>query len=486
MLQVAATGLLVVMGLAQWRLSSVESRWESVHEESLVRASSRLRVYLQDAYDEVDRLTHAGSTAASLEQTEAFAHLAGSLAAGGPEYAVSIFRPDGSPWAWAGSHRLAPAPFGDSISVRWNRYYLLLEMRRHSENGWPVLATVLVAADVVTADAGQSLAAVFRADSRVGLEVYPPGQAPQDDPDVYHYTEPTTAGPRILFSVKPVPLEQGAAKEWVLRQGRSAAAWLLLIFFLAGLVVVPTSGRYALILAQLFVLLRAPFGDALGLGELFSPATFFRPLVGPFSTSVGMMAATATVVTIIGIALWRRRLPRTWFGIFIGVAALITAPDLYRELGRGITPPRDGVSLTLWLTWQFMMVVAASGLFFIAASMFRGPKDIEGSGWKIRLTLGVVLALVATVIGTFLWQMGWPPYYTLLWIPPLFLVVMPAPRRATAIAVAVVAGSAAAMVTWGAVLEGAVNVARRDVQQLGADPDPLTIASLEPARECRR
>ena len=86
----------------------------------------------------------------------------------------------------------------------------------------------------------------------------------------------------------------------------------------------------------------------------------------------------------------------------------IRAPDLYRELGRGITPPREGVSLTLWLTWQFMMVLAASGLFFISASMFRGPKDIEGSGWKIRLVVGVVVALVATVIGTFVWQMWWP------------------------------------------------------------------------------
>jgi PAS domain-containing protein len=353
-------------------------------------------------------------------------------------------------------------------------------MRRHSENGRTILATVVVAADEVTAEPERSLAAMFRADSRVDLKVYPPGQAPDNDPDVYDYTEPTTAGPRILFSVKPVPEEQGAAREWVLDQGRTAAAWLLLLAFLAGLTATPTPvGRYALILAQLFVLLRAPVGEAFGFGELFSPATFFRPLVGPFSTSVGMMTATAAVVTILGIALWRRRLPRTWIGLLIGVAALITAPDLYRELGRGITPPREGVSLTLWLTWQFMMVVAASGLFFIAASMFRGPKDIEGSGWKIRLVVGVVVALVATVIGTFLWQMGWPPLYTLLWIPPLFLVVMPAPRRATAIAIAVVAGSAAAMVTWGAVLEGAVNVARRDVRQLGADPDPLTMASLE-------
>ena len=65
-LQVAATGLLVVMGLAQWRLASVESRWESVREESLVRASSRVRVYLQDAHDEVDRLTRAGSTSNTL------------------------------------------------------------------------------------------------------------------------------------------------------------------------------------------------------------------------------------------------------------------------------------------------------------------------------------------------------------------------------------------------------------------------------------
>ena len=48
--------------------------------------------------------------------------------------------------------------------------------------------------------------------------MYPPGTAP-DSVDVFDYAEPTTAGDRLLFSVQPIPPEQGTAKERVFERG---------------------------------------------------------------------------------------------------------------------------------------------------------------------------------------------------------------------------------------------------------------------------
>ena len=56
---------------------------------------------------------------------------------------------------------------------------------------------------------------------------------------------------------------------------------------------------------------------------------------------------------------------------------------------------------------------------------------------------------------------------------------MPAPRWAAISGIALVAGSAGALVTWGAELSGQIQVAERDIARLGDEPDPLAIPLLE-------
>jgi two-component system nitrogen regulation sensor histidine kinase NtrY len=74
---------------------------------------------------------------------------------------------------------------------------------------------------------------------------------------------------------------------------------------------------------------------------------------------------------------------------------------------------------------------------------------------------------------------GWPDWYPLLWAPALILVTLPAPRASTIVAIGIVAGSFAALVTWGAELSGRLQVAQRDVARLGGEPDPLAVPLLE-------
>jgi signal transduction histidine kinase len=85
------------------------------------------------------------------------------------------------------------------------------------------------------------------------------------------------------------------------------------------------------------------------------------------------------------------------------------------------------------------------------------------------------------VVGVVVWSPrgGWPDWYTFLWTPALLLVTLPAPRWSVISGIALVAGSSAALVTWGAELAGKIQVAQRDIARLGGEPDPLAVPLLE-------
>ena len=392
---------------------------------------------------------------------------------------VVVFDQQGLPWAWAGRHRLPPRSEGDSIASRASGYYVTLEARRHSADGRSAVAGVLIWAHPAVPDRDRSLTELFRARREVGLAVYPPGTAP-DSSDVFDYEEPTTAGPRLLFSVQPVPPEQGAAKELAFHRGSQAATWLILLTFGVALTVASSPAeRFLLLPLLLWLAVRAPVGSALGLQPLFSPATFFRPLLGPLSGSAGVLGLAGTLLTMAGVWLWRRRLPRRWYGVAIGVLLLLASPYLISSLGRGITPPARGVPMGLWLTWQLTLLVSVSALIVGAAALFRGSGAESQTRWRIGA--GVSIAFAAAIIGVLVWSPrgGWPEWYTFLWTPALLLVTLPAPRWAAISGIAFVAGSSAALVTWGAELSGRLQVAQRDIARLGAEPDPLALPQLE-------
>src|SRR5207247_1406199 len=83
--------------------------------------------------------------------------------------------------------------------------------------------------------------------------------------------------------------------------------------------------------------------------------------------------------------------------------------------------------------------------------------------------------------GLVLWHPygAWPEWYTFLWLPALVGVIVPAPRRWALAGIATVAGTAAALVTWGAAVEGRLQLARRDAQSLGTEGDAVAVALLE-------
>ena len=83
--------------------------------------------------------------------------------------------------------------------------------------------------------------------------------------------------------------------------------------------------------------------------------------------------------------------------------------------------------------------------------------------------------------GLWLWQPygAWPEWYTFVWLPALVGVLVPAPRGWAVIGIATVAGTAAALVTWGAVVEGRLGLAERDAAGLGREGDAPAVGLLE-------
>jgi len=478
-LAVALTGLVGAMAVAQSQLGSIEHHWPEERQRRVDAASRRLAGDLHAAYHRAERLAEAAAATAGADRESAFDLLDRLVPDAGPEMSVVVLDADGLPWAWAGRHRLPPSSRGDSIGSRATGYYVELEARRHTLDGRVAVAGVLIWAHPAVPDRGRSLAELFRGRTEVGLTVYPLNTAP-DIADVFDYEEPTTAGPRLLFSVRPIPPEQGAAKELAYERGSRSVTWLVLLVLALGLSVTARPvERMALLTALLWLAVRAPVGPALGLQPLFSPGTFFRPVLGPLSGSAGVLALAGILLTIAGVWLWRQRLPRRWYGIALGGALLLISPYLISSLGRGITPPADGVSIGLWLTWHLALLVSASALIVPTAALFRG-QQAEGRAWW-HIGLGVGIALAAAVIGVLVWSPrgGWPDWYTFLWTPALLLVTLPGPRWAAITGIALVAGSSSALVTWGAELAGRVQVAQRDVARLGDEPDPLAVPLLE-------
>ncbi|HXE57993.1 MAG TPA: ATP-binding protein [Gemmatimonadales bacterium] len=477
----AVVGLALLLAASaaavQLELHQIEHDWPDRRQRGLAADSARVAKELRATLERADRLVRVAALASEGSRAAAFETLTRAMPGGGPELGVAILERNGVPWAWAGRHRIRPSPVGDSIDARITGYYVVLETRRHLPAGRVAVASALVWADPVVPDRARSLAERFRAQTGVGLRVYHADSAP-DRPDVFDYGD--AAGSRTLFSVQPLPPEQGEARALALRRGSGAVAWATVLLVVAGLVAAgrPVE-RYALLLVLLYTAIRSPIGHALGLGSFFSPATFYRPVLGPLSSSVGVLVLTGALATLAAVSLWRLRPPRHWAGVLAGAGLLFTAPYLVREVGRGITPPADGVPTGLWLTWQLALALTVAAVIVLAAALFRGRSPAPERVWPGWVGAGIALA--ATVIGLFIWSPrgGWPNWYTFLWTPALVLVTLPTRRRFAVIGIALVTGSAAALVTWGAVLEGRRDVAARDVARLGNEPDPLAVALLE-------
>ncbi len=474
-----ALGVLLLAGVRSVR--RVECCWPALREARIVRDSSALRATLADAVAEARRLADRGAAAAQLSQPGAFEELAAAMTRGPAalERGVVVLEPDGAPYAWAGRRRAVPEPDTAELHAVITPFYVTLEARRQAPNGRRAVGTVLLDAAPAVADRGGALSVLFARDHGDALRFDAPGLAPRDSDEFELCVASCDASPG-LFSVRPVPPSQGDAKltamaHVAVRATIALAVVLALLLFAAP----PGRWRWLVALAAAWTAARGLFGPALSPPLLFSPAIFYRPLLGEFSDSAGSLLALGVLALLAAGALWRRGVRRGWGTLLLAGLLLVYAPYLVRYMGRGIAPPATGVSFSLWLSWEAALASASMALVAFAAALVRGPAEPERVPWTIPVACG--WAALAGLAGLWLWRPSgaWPEWYTFLWLPALAGVIVPAPRRWALLGIAIVAGTAAALVTWGAAVEGRIALAERDALQLGTAPDPLAVAELE-------
>ena len=473
-----ALGVVLVTGTLQMR--RIECCWPEVRAGRIPRDSTDLKSVLAAAVAEARRLAERGMTAALLPRAGAFAQLAEAMQARGRapgvERGVVILGADGDPLAWAGRHRFVPARDTAELRAVITPFYVSLEARRQTQASGTAVGSVLVDAAPAAPDREGAVSALFERRHGVSLRFYAARVAPADS-DVFDYATPDG---RTLFSVQPIPPSQGDAKLDALhnaagRAGAALAATLLFLFVAAP----PGRSRSVVMLAAAWCLLRAPLGPSLGRASLFSPAVFYRSMLGVFSASAGSLAVLGLVLLLAASVLWRRGVPRRWWTTSAAAVLVLAAPYVVRYFGRGIAPPAGGVSFGLWISWQLAVAAASMALVVWAAALVRGTAEPRGVPWT--LPAACAWAVLAALAGLWLWQPygAWPEWYTFVWLPALVGVVVPAPSRWAVCGIATVAGTAAALVTWGAAVEGRLGLAERDAAGLGRADDPPAVALLE-------
>ncbi len=471
----------MVLGVRQ--VQRIECCWPEVRAGRLPRDSSALKRALAAAVAEARRLAERGMTAALLPREAAFERVRDAVRSGsrtpGVERGVVILAPDGEPVAWAGRHRFVPARDTAELRAVITPFYVSLEARRQTLDGGSTVGTVLLDAVPAAPDRGRALSARLEDAYGVALRFYTPGLAPHD-PDVFDYCPISCEHGDTLFSVRPVPPAQGDAKLAALRGATQRAAIVVVAaLLLACLAAPPGRWRWVVVLVAAWCVARAPIGSSLHMAELFSPAAFYRPGLAVFSASAGALTVLGVVALCAASALWRRGLARRWWNVFGAAALVLAAPFLVRYLGRGIAPPAGGVGFGLWMSWEAAVATAAMALVLAAAALVRGAGEPRRVPWT--LPAACAWAGVAALAGLWLWSPygAWPDWYTFVWLPALAGVLVPAPRRWAVLGIATVAGTAAALVTWGAAVEGRLGLAERDAEGLGRAADPRAVSLLE-------
>jgi signal transduction histidine kinase len=470
-----ALGSILVAGALTVR--RIECCWPALREDRVQAASEALAASLSRAATEARRLAQGGTRAALVPREAAFGELAAALGSShgvpGVERGATVLAPDGEPLAWAGRHRFVPARDTAELRAVITPFYVSLEARRQTQSGDMAVGTVLLDASSAVPDREGAVSAQFERDRGVALRFYPPGLAP--------------AGARVFDAAAPgvavqlVPPSQGDAKLAALRTTAAGAGAVLGVALLCLFLAAPPGiGRAMVVAVAAWCVARAPLGPyPLSAGGLFSPAAFYRSLLGPFSASAGSLAALGVLVLVAASLAWRRGFERRWWRLAAALLLVLVAPYVVRYLGRGIAPPAVGVGFGLWISWEVAVAAAAMALIFAAAALVRGPTEPSHIPWT--LPAACAWAAVAALVGVRLWDPNgaWPEWYTFVWLPALVGVLVPAPRRWMLLGVATVAGTAAALVTWGAAVEGRLRLAERDAQTLGRVDDHPALAELE-------
>jgi signal transduction histidine kinase len=463
-LAVVAAGQAVLLGTLEYRRLRFVFQWEGAGRAVEADIARAVRERLDRAAGSAASIALATVALDTTQHQEGFESLERLLPADGSVRGVALVIPGGRPVLWAGRPLIPVTPSRDTLVLTRSAFSADLEVSRHRADGMTARVTVPLAAAPAQPMGGVPILAAIEARFGVAMAVLPAADSnaairwPESNP---------VLGVRIT----------GLAPATAVGRLRAVAAPLLgagMVLLLLGVAAVapPLLPRLAILGLVPFAALRARLEDSPALAPFFSPAVYFSPVAGPFSASAGALLLTGCFGFLAAVALWHRSPRRRMAFRVVGLVLVGASPYVLREFGRGITPPAEGVSLSLWFVWHLALLLPAAAMLVAGSALLRdGPPARRP--WLSALALPLAIGASLAGILVFTGRPAWPAWYTLVWVPPLLLAARPTTRLVTMIVVGAVAGAGAGLMTWGGAVAGRTDLALRDIASLGPQTDPL-------------
>jgi two-component system, NtrC family, nitrogen regulation sensor histidine kinase NtrY len=471
--------------VVQFRLWQVTHRWEAVRAAAEDRAGAALRDGLNEVFDRgAEAVEAAAESAGGVTRVGAgvFDRLE-SLRDGAGVTALAVYRPDGSPLAWAGEHR-GIVPDSVRLGLRESSYsagplFGYLYFAQPLPSGRVAVAATLLEAHVEVGEGVQPYAERFEVRHGVRPRFTTPelAQGAATGDVIYDWS----TDERTILSVIFGTPTQRAWRERVTEDGRRmvAVVWGVAALLLAFAWFRGRAGPAAVPVAALTLsLFTMPLGPLLGADGVFSPLRFVLP--GPGDVTLGQL-----LVLLAGVAVWMLTRPvrsravamlplvvRTAAAaaVLVGTLALVRG-----AVAAGVLAARPAAGMTVVLA---LTLLAALPLLALVAGA--GERPVRWRRERVVLAVALSVALALAVVGV--WAPGrMPPVWTAaLWALP-FAVAAGAFRRDDLargallpwVAAGCIAGSLALAQLWTAHMDERLHEAERELSRLGTAADPF-------------
>jgi two-component system nitrogen regulation sensor histidine kinase NtrY len=457
-------------------MSRIGSAWPSIESELRRSVANELELAVAGAADWA-KTSAARALRLPNGQYRPFRELDLSLNANGgaAERGIVVYR-DGRPWAWTGTVRQPVESLTASLGVAISPFYISLYASADSGNRRAVALQLLHAEEPGDALARATDALLTGSDALARLSY-----APQPVDSTWH---PIVVEGRTLLAVQAVPLAPGEFRQRRLERARARVAALLgvgviLLLGIAWRQPSSLTRRLVAVGLALGVIAVFPLNTLSNRTAVFDPTYFFVPGGGPFTASVGALAISSALVLLVLFPLLRARfrVRRRWVAALVTALVAAISPYLLRRLSNGITPPAVGEGTALWLAWETALFLAGAAVLLIGSSAGR---TALGARRGISPWIAPAIAAVAAGLAPALWRapVGWPEWYTALWIAAIAALLLSRRAAAAAYAAAFVAACGATTLVWAATIRHHVAQATHDVTLL-TTPDPAAAVLLE-------
>lgn len=280
-------------------------------------------------------------------------------------------------------------------------------------------------------------------------------------------------GAKTLARVHATTYTEGETRLALQQRARTRSSLALAVALVAFLVVTwrRPAGTGQRILAAVAVLLTValtPLSGLSNVSSLFDPRSYFAPMAGPLSSTIVALLVTAALALAVLLFALRATLQRPSRPVAIGLvlAAATGGPFLLRDLARGITLPPTGAGFPLWVAWQ--LALALVGVTVLLAAAAAGQNALANRR-GLPPAAPMLIALAGGVLAPMLWDApgAWPRWYPVLWAAAIGCLALTRRGLAQVAAAAVVAGTGAATLTWGATVRARTALAQHDIQRIG-------------------